>query len=120
MKKTAMVVLTTGVVGLWSGSAGADPTGDWKRPNGEIAEFYKCEEKLCCKIVEGASPGFEMCHGMTQTGPDEWQGQGMKHPEMPGFMTFNGTVKLDGPTLNIKGCAIGQAFCASEEWTKIK
>jgi uncharacterized protein (DUF2147 family) len=120
MKKTALVVLAISVVGLWSGSAGADPAGDWKRPNGEIAQFYKCEGKLCCKIVEGASPGFEMCHGMTQTGPDEWQGQGMKHPEMPGFMTFNGTVKLGGPTLDIKGCALGQAFCASETWTKLK
>ena len=118
--KTETKILAALLLFAAPAAAFADPAGNWTRPNGEIASFYKCDGKLCCKIAEGKSPGFEMCNGMAQTGPDEWQGGGMKHPEMPGFMTFNGTVTLSGTSLSIKGCAIGQMLCDAETWTKVK
>ena len=120
MKRLWLIAIAATFIGLSNGQASADPEGVWQRPNGEIAQFYKCDGKLCCKIAKGATPGFEMCHGMAKTGKDMWQGSGMKHPEMPGFMTFNGTVALSGSSLSIKGCAIGQVFCDAETWTKIK
>ena len=64
-----------------------------------------------------ASDGFEMCNGMAKSGGG-YSGSGMKHPDMPGFMTFNGTVTMAGNSLTIKGCAIGQSMCDSETWTK--
>lgn len=59
---------------------------------------------------------YEMCHGMTKQG-DAWKGKHMKHPDMPGFMTFKGTVTVDGDVLKIKGCA---GICDSEKWNRAK
>jgi uncharacterized protein (DUF2147 family) len=64
-----------------------------------------------------ASDGFEMCNGMSKNGAS-WTGGGMKHPDMPGFMTFNGTVTMASSSLTIKGCAVGQSMCDSETWKK--
>jgi uncharacterized protein (DUF2147 family) len=120
MKILSTVIATVTFLGLGSGLVLADPNGTWKRPNGETAQVYSCGGKLCCKITQGVQVGFEMCHNMTKTGADTWEGAGMKHPEMPGFMTFNGTVSYSGSSLSIKGCAIGQSFCDAETWVKIK
>ncbi|MCC0006122.1 MAG: hypothetical protein H6872_13670 [Methylobacteriaceae bacterium] len=54
---------------------------------------------------------------MTKTGAS-WQGANMKHPSMPGIMTFNGTVTFSASGLSIKGCAVGQSMCDAENWTK--
>lgn len=91
----------------------------WKRPNGTIAEVYMCGSKLCGKIIAGQPAGFEMFHGMTKVGPMQWQGSEMKHPSMPAFMTFNGTVTLSGNILKVKGCAVGQSMCDEETWTRM-
>ncbi len=64
-----------------------------------------------------SSDGFEMCNGMTKSG-SAWTGGGMKHPDMPGFMSFNGTVTMTASSLTIKGCAVGQSMCDSETWKK--
>lgn len=94
-----------------------DVEGKWLRPNGDVVVAAVADGALTCRIETGTRPGFEMCHGMVKQG-DAWTGSGMKHPEMPGFMTFNGTVVVFGDELKIKGCAIGQAFCDSETWTR--
>jgi uncharacterized protein (DUF2147 family) len=44
----------------------------------------------------------------------------MKHPSMPGFMTFNGSVSVSASSLSIKGCAVGQSMCDAETWTRVK
>jgi len=108
------------LIGLSQPAGAAEPTGTWVRPNGEIAQVSQRGGQLFCKIVTGKSPGFEMCNGMKKTGDDTWQGGGMKHPEMPGFMTFNGTVTVQAASLSIKGCAVGQMMCDAETWTRKK
>lgn len=121
MRKLSTVMAAVTFLGLGSGLVLADPYGTWKRPNGETAQVYTCGGKLCCKITKGAQVGFEMCHGMTKTGTDTWEGAAMKHPEAPlAFMTFNGTVTYSGSEFSIKGCAMGQSFCDAEKWDKIK
>ncbi|MFN3868298.1 MAG: hypothetical protein ACK4MF_04455 [Hyphomicrobiaceae bacterium] len=70
--------------------------------------------KLYCTRV---SDGFEMCNGMSKSG-NGWAGSSMKHPDMPGFMSFNGKVSMSGSSLTIKGCAVGESMCDSETWTK--
>ncbi len=94
--------------------------GMFKRPNGDTVQVSVNGGKLYCTIVAGSQQGFEMCHGMSKTGPGVWQGSDMKHPSMPGFMTFNGTVTFTSGGLSIKGCAIGQSMCDAEDWTRVK
>ena len=94
-----------------------DPSGTYKRPNGDLVKVWIAEGKLYCRITEGKKPNYEMCHGMDPKGED-WSGKKMKHPGMPGFMTFNGTVTSDEKSLKIKGCAMGKSMCDSEVWDK--
>lgn len=111
-------VVFAGLVGVFAaGDVRADPSGSWKRPNGDMVQVSNAGGKLSCKIMKGSKPGFEMCNGMTGSG-SFWKGSGMKHPDMPGFMTFNGTVQVSGSTLSIKGCAIGESLCDSETWSR--
>lgn len=95
----------------------AGPEGNWKRENGDTVTASVSSGKLYCKITAGSRPGFEMCHGMSQSG-GSWKGSKMKHPSMPGIMTFNGTVTVSGNSLSIKGCAVGESMCDSEKWTR--
>lgn len=97
--------------------ASAAPIGRWARKNGDTVEVTLQGNELFCTISEGKRVGFEMCHGMTLREDGTWKGKKMKHPGMPGFMTFNGTVRVDGDSLSIKGCAV--KVCDSENWTKI-
>lgn len=97
--------------------AAADAYGNWKRPNGDTAAVSNCGGKLCGKITAGKKPGFVMFNGIASSGANAWKGD-MKHPDMPGFMTFNGTVTLKGDKLVVKGCAVGQSMCDAETWTR--
>ena len=120
MRSRKLVVLSVcALIGAVSNANAAGVLGKWKRPNGTIADVYMCGAKLCGKIIAGQPAGFEMFHGMTKIGPTQWQGSEMKHPSMPGFMTFNGTVRLSGDILKVKGCAIGQSMCDQETWTRL-
>ncbi|MDU8928705.1 hypothetical protein RXV86_15040 [Alisedimentitalea sp. MJ-SS2] len=65
-----------------------------------------------------ASDGYEMCNGMTEREDGSWRGKKMKHPDMPRWMSFNGTVVFTNAGLKIKGCAVG--MCDSESWSKKK
>jgi uncharacterized protein (DUF2147 family) len=121
MKRVQLVFASAVVlIGLAQAVGAAEVAGTWVRPNGEIAQVSQKGGHLYCKIVTGKSPGFEMCNGMEKSADSMWQGGHMKHPEMPGFMTFNGTVTLSAASLTIKGCAIGQSMCDAETWTRKK
>ncbi len=69
--------------------------------------------KLFCTRL---SDGYEMCNGMTRSDDGAWRGKKMKHPDMPRWMSFNGTVTFQDSGLRIKGCALG--LCDSETWTR--
>lgn len=96
----------------------ADILGTYTRPNGDTLEVADCEGQLCAHMTGGDKTGLEMLHGMESTGPNEWRGNQMKHPDMPGFMTFGGSVTASGDTLNVRGCMLGGAFCDAEIWTR--
>ena len=68
--------------------------------------------KLYCTRL---SDGYEMCNGMTRADDGSWHGKKMKHPDMPRWMSFNGTVTFQEGGLKIKGCTLG--ICDSETWT---
>jgi uncharacterized protein (DUF2147 family) len=119
MKNLLRTALGLALLGLaWNPALARDPSGTYHRPNGDRVRVWIGEGKLYCKIEAGKKVGFEMCHGMGPQGED-WFGKKMKHPGMPGFMTFNGTVTSTETTLKIKGCAMGKAMCDAEVWKKI-
>ncbi len=88
--------------------------GAYTRKGGQTINVAVKGGKLYCTR---ASDGFEMCNGMSKSGGG-WAGGNMKHPDMPGFMTFNGKVSMSASSLTIKGCAIGESMCDSETWSK--
>lgn len=93
------------------------PAGYYTRKNGDTVHVTIDNGLLFCKIIKGSKPNFEMCHGMKHTGT-AWTGKKMKHPGMPRFMTFNGTVTYDAQTLSIKGCAFAKSMCDKETWNR--
>lgn len=104
--------LALAVIGL-AAPVSAETT-QWLRKGKDTIRVTTDGGKLYCTRV---SDGFEMCHGMTQQADGTWQGPNMKHPDMPGFMTFAGTVVIGASQLSIKGCVLG-GICDSEVWTK--
>lgn len=122
MKKSSLVAAAGGLVmaGLFSQTASAGIAGKYTRPDGTRARIYFCGGKLCGKLISGKQKGYEMLHGMVKVDRSKWQGRKMKHPDMPAFMTFNGTVTRSGRTLTVKGCMIGGVFCDRETWIKSK
>ncbi len=101
-------------------ASAAGVNGKWKRKDGSVVKVFSCKGgKLCGRIVSGSPKNFEMFHGMSKKG-GAWKGSNMKHPSMPSIMTFNGTVKLVGKKLSVKGCAVGQSMCDSEMWSRTK
>ena len=107
-------------VGLLAAPAlAAEPWGKWKRPGGDIAKVWKCGGGMCGSIVSGKKKGFVMFKGIKKQGK-AWKGN-MKHPNMPSFMTFNGTVTMLGANkLKVQGCAIGNSMCDAEVWARVK
>lgn len=114
---TAALAAAIVLCGIATPALASDPSGEYVRKNKDTVQVWIAQGKLYCKIVTGSRPNFEMCHGMSPVG-EAWKGNHMKHPSMPGFMTFNGTVTNDDQTLKIKGCALG--ICDSEIWTKVE
>ena len=99
----AAIILTTGI-------ASAD---SYTRNGTQHINVVENDGLLYCTRV---SDGFEMCNGMKERASGSWGGRTMKHPDMPGFMTFNGTVEFAETQLKIKGCAVG--ICDSEVWAR--
>jgi len=84
-----------------------------KKDEAQNIEVTLKDRALWCTRV---SDGFEMCNGMTEGEDHLWRGKNMRHPDMPKWMKFNGTVAFLETGLNIKGCALG--ICDAEDWTK--
>lgn len=86
-----------------------------------IRHHKKGDQEIDVTVTDGAlwctrvSDGFEMCNGMLEGEDYRWRGKNMRHPDMPKWMKFNGTVSFVESGLNIRGCAV---ICDSEDWTK--
>ena len=120
MKKS--IITLSAATGLALGIAAsqalaASPYGTWKRPNGTTAKVWNCGGKMCAKVASGKNKGFTMFRGLKKAGSNTWKGN-MKHPKMGRLFTFNGTVKLSGRSMSVKGCMIGGSFCDAETWRK--
>ncbi|PLX39020.1 MAG: hypothetical protein C0606_00280 [Hyphomicrobiales bacterium] len=110
-------VAIAGLLAFTVTASAASPFGTWKRPDGSTAKVSDCGGKMCGVVTSGKKSGFKMFKGIPKTGANTWAGD-MWHPKMGSWMTFNGTVKLSGNQLSVKGCAIGKSMCDSETWTR--
>lgn len=116
--KLLLSVVALGAAAFALPASAQEAAGKWNRPKGGTVQVSVSGGKLYGKIIDGKLAGFEMFNGMSKAGANSWQGGGMKHPDMPGFMTFNGTVTVNGASMTVKGCAIGQSMCDSETWSR--
>jgi len=110
MKKTLTLGLSAIVaLSTFTATAMAD---EYIRKGDQIIDVVKTNGQLFCTR---RSDGYEMCNGMTEQSDGSWQGRNMRHPDMPRFMKFRGTVIFGSNGLKIKGCALG--ICDDEVWT---
>lgn len=118
MRLTTLVVATLALGIAAQSSFAAEIKDTYLRKGDQPISVFSQSGKLYCRRV---SDGFEMCNGMEKQADGTWQGKKMKHPDMPGFMTFNGTVVIgSNAKMSIKGCAMGQSLCDEEIWDKTK
>lgn len=109
---TATVALTLGVA-MSATMINAKVLGTYIRKGDQVITLHTEDGLLYCTR---ASDGFELCHGMAEQPDSTWKGKKMKHPDMPRFMTFNGTVTFGSDKVKLKGCAAGNSLCQSEAW----
>jgi uncharacterized protein (DUF2147 family) len=92
----------------------ADVNKTYMRKGDQEIRVFTSDGKLYCRRT---SDNFEMCYGMEEAGNGTWKGANMKHPDMPKFMTFDGTVVVgSNKKLSIKGCMVGGSVCDEEIW----
>jgi len=107
------LLAATFTFGAFAATAAAVNKTYMRKGNQEVRVFTS-DGKLFCRRV---ADNFEMCHGMAKTAVGTYQGDKMKHPDMPSFMTFDGTVVIGGnKKLSIEGCMVGGAICQKEIW----
>jgi len=111
-KITTVIALTLGMATLVTATS-AEVLGTYVRKGDQVIKIHTEDGLLYCTR---ASDGFELCHGMTEQADGTWKGKKMKHPDMPRFMTFNGTVTFKTGLVSLKGCAAGDSLCRSEDW----
>ncbi len=102
-------------LGMSVSAMAAQPGGTYIRKGEQEVKVFVKDGRLYCRRV---SDGYEMCNGMQRAEDGSWQGSRMKHPDMPSFMSFNGTVRFAKDSLEIQGCALG--MCDSETWRRKK
>lgn len=98
-----------------STAASAAAIGTYTRKTDQSILVHVENGLLYCTRVRD---GFELCHGMSEQEDGTWKGKKMKHPDMPRFMTFNGTVTFADGEMSLKGCAFKDSMCDSETWPK--
>lgn len=97
-------------------SVSAEIIGVYLRNGDEYILVRTTDEGLmyCTRVGDG----FEMCDGITQQQDGSWTGSQMKHPDMPKFMSFNGTVIFSTTEILLEGCTAGKTQCDAEVWPK--
>jgi hypothetical protein len=97
-------------------SVSAEIIGVYLRNGEEFILVRTTDEGLmyCTRVGDG----FEMCDGITQQADGSWSGTRMKHPDMPSFMSFNGTVIFNDTEMLLEGCTAGNLQCEAEAWPK--
>jgi uncharacterized protein (DUF2147 family) len=130
----AMLLLATA-----STAHAADPTGTWRMTNGKVTlRVSECGNELCGRIVGLSKPldkngrpkrdkdnpnpalrdrpvvGLSLLRNMRQIGENRWEGR-IYNPD--DGRTYNAKVRLNGSTLQVKGCVL--MFCKSQKFVRL-
>ncbi len=113
MKAQLKIAALAAIVSVPIAGTSAAQVIAYMRDGIQEVNVFTNQGRLFCRRV---SDGFEMCHEMTEQADGSCKGKGMRHPDMPRFMKFNGTVVFGDTGLNTQGCALG--ICQAEDWSK--
>jgi len=76
---------------------------------------YTENNQLFCTRV---SDGFEICNGMEAEGNNIWQGDNLKNPDGPRWLSARGTITVSETEMALEGCTMGGAICKSMVWLR--
>ena len=114
MKTIFATGLALALAGITTFATAQEVNKTYIRKGDQEIRVFTVDGKLFCRRT---SDNFEMCHGMELAGASTYKGAKMKHPDMPKFMTFDGTVVIgSNKKLSIEGCMVGGAICDAEIW----
>jgi len=111
MKRTAVLTLALVVTGI--APAQAETVGTYLRSGNEPVLVQVQDGLLYCTRV---SDGFEICNGMAQVGNNSWQGDRLKNPDMPRFISARGVITISEAEMALEGCVMGGSVCKSQTW----
>jgi uncharacterized protein (DUF2147 family) len=99
-----------------------DPSGLWKRDNGEARiRIGKCGNGLCGRVVWVQDPkrkgdiGKLVLNNMVGNGPNSWVGKAYNPLD---DKTYTGKMTLSGNSLTTSGCIMGGMMCKSMSWMR--
>lgn len=94
-------------------AAQAETLGTYLR-NGEEPILVQTQDGLlyCTRV----SDGYEICNGMEPNGESSWQGDRLKNPDMPRFVSARGVITLSNAEMALEGCVMGGSVCKSQTW----
>lgn len=112
---TSLVAFVLGTA-LFASSVSAEIIGVYLRNGEEFILVRTTDDGLmyCTRVGDG----YEMCDGIAQQPDGSWTGTQMKHPDMPTFMSFTGTVIFNDTEMLLEGCTTGNTQCEAEVWPK--
>ncbi len=91
----------------------AETLGVYLRDGTEPVQVHVEEGLLYCTRV---SDGFEICNGMENTGENTWEGDKLKNPDGPRWISARGTITVGETEMALQGCMMGGAVCKSMTW----
>ncbi len=91
----------------------AETLGTYLRDGTEPVRVFIENGRLYCTRVED---GFEICNGMESAGENMWQGDGLKNPDGPRWVSARGTITVSQNEMALEGCMMGGAICKSMTW----
>jgi uncharacterized protein (DUF2147 family) len=132
MHKTMMAILL-----LTASPAVAATYGVFRNPSGNVeVRLADCGKQLCGTIVSASAKakadaakagqtniiGMQLFRNLTPTPqpkgqPRRWDGQ-VYIPDKD--KTVSGSAILNGKTLSVKGCLLGDKLCKSQDWLRVK
>jgi len=107
-KTTLMLAFLVGTTPLQ-----AETLGTYLRNESEPVRVFTENGLLYCTRVED---NFEICNGMASTGENTWQGDRLKNPNGPRWMSARGTITISESYMALEGCMMGGAVCKSMTW----
>ncbi|MCF6303876.1 MAG: DUF2147 domain-containing protein [Rhodobacteraceae bacterium] len=108
IKASLLLVLLAAASGVH-----AQTLGTYLRDGTEPVRVFIENNQLFCTRI---SDGFEICNGMESQGNNTWQGDKLKNPDGPRWISAKGTIIISDSEMALEGCMVGGTICKSMTW----